>query len=137
VAAVMHDAWATGTLDGQYTLGLTGLDAAALRESATGSASFKWNAGTLRHVSLEGKGAPLTFATLSGRFTIRNGSVTCEDCKMQSAGQLYTVTGSATFARDLDFRRVASGASAYAISGPLDRPRGEAVPIPASEAKLH
>jgi len=47
------------------------------------------------------------------------------------------VTGSATFARDLDFHLVTSGASAYAISGPLDKPRVEAVPVPASEAELH
>ena len=137
VATLMHDAWATGTLDGQYTLGLTGLDAAALRDSATGSASFKWTTGTLRHINLEGKGTPLAFSTLSGQIAIRSGAITCDVCKMQSAGQLYTVKGNASFARDLDFHLATSGASAYAISGPLDKPRVEAVPVPASEAELH
>jgi hypothetical protein len=137
VATLMHDAWATGTLDGQYTLGLTGLDAAALRDSASGSASFKWTTGTLRHINLEGKGTPLAFSTLSGQIAIRSGAITCDDCKMQAAGQLYTVKGNASFARDLDFHLATSGASAYAISGPLDKPRVEAVPVPASEAELH
>ena len=137
VATLMHDAWATGTLDGQYTLGLTGLDATALRDSATGSASFKWTTGMLRHISLEGKGTPLAFSAMSGQVAVRNGAITCDDCKMQAIGQLYTVKGNATFARDLDFRLATSGASAYAISGPLDRPRVEAVPVPASEAQLH
>jgi hypothetical protein len=137
VATLMHDAWATGTLDGQYTLGLTGLDATAVRDSATGSASFRWTTGTLRHISLEGKGTPLAFSAMSGQVAVRNGAISCDDCKMQSAGQLYTVKGNATFARDLDFRLATSGASAYAISGPLDRPRVEAVPVPASEAQLH
>jgi hypothetical protein len=137
VAAIMHDAWATGTLDGQYTLGLTGIDPAALRASATGSASFNWTAGTLRHISLEGKGTPLAFSTLSGQIAVRSGALSCDDCKMQSAGLLYTVKGSATFARDLDFHLATPGTSAYAISGPLDKPRIEFVPVPASEAKLH
>jgi hypothetical protein len=30
-----------------------------------------------------------------------------------------------------------TGTSSYAIFGPLDKPRVEAVPVPASEAKLH
>jgi hypothetical protein len=137
VAGLMHDAWATGTLDGQYTLGLTGLDATALRDSATGTASFKWTTGTLRHITLESKTTPLTFSTMSGQIAIRNGAITCDDCKMQAAGQLYTVKGNATFARDLDFHLTTSGASAYAISGPLDKPRVEVVPVPASEAQLH
>jgi hypothetical protein len=137
VASLMHDAWATGTLDGQYTLGLTGLDAAALRDSTTGSASFRWTAGTLRHITLESKATPLTFSTMSGQIAIRNGTITCDDCKMQAAGQLYTVKGNATFARDLDFHLTTLGAGAYAISGPLEKPRVEAVPVPASEAKLH
>jgi hypothetical protein len=55
---------------------------------------------------------------------------------MQAAGQLYSVKGNATFTRDLDFHLATSGASAYAISGPLEKPRVEAVPVPASEAKL-
>ena len=137
VATLMHDAWAAGTLDAQYTLGLTGLDAAALRDSANGSASFNWTAGTLRHVALENKGTPLSFSTLSGQIAIRNGSITCDDCKMQSAGQLYTLKGNASFNRDLDIHLATSGATAYAISGPLDKPRVEAVPVPASEANLH
>lgn len=137
LATAMHDPWATGTLDGQYTLGLTGLDAASLRDSATGSASFKWSGGTLRHIALEGKPTPLAFATLSGQLAIRNGSISCDACKMQAIGQLYTLKGNASFARDLDFHLESTGADSYAISGPLDKPRVEAVPVPASEAKLH
>ena len=74
VATLMHDAWATGTLDGQYTLGDAGLDAAALRDSATGTANFKWTGGSLRHIVLEGKAAPLSFSSLDrpGRRPKRN-----------------------------------------------------------------
>lgn len=137
IATLMHDAWASGTLDGQYTLGLMGLDAAALRNSATGSATFKWSGGTLRHIALEGKGTPLSFSSLAGQLSVRNGALSCEDCRLQSGGQVYSLKGNATFARDLDFRLDSSGDVSYAISGPLDKPRVEAVPVPSSEAKLY
>ena len=136
VAALMHDAWATGTVDGQYTLGMAGLDAAALRESASGSASFKWTGGSLHHVMLEGKGAPLSFSSFGGQVVLRNGSFVCDTCTLQSAGESYDVNGSASFSRTLDIRLESSGRGAsYSISGPLDQPHVEAVPSPPSEAK--
>jgi hypothetical protein len=136
VSALMHDPWATGTLDGQYTLGLSGLDPASLRASATGSASFKWTGGSLRRVVLEGKGTPLSFSSFGGQVALRNGSLVCEACKLQSAGEALDVSGSASFARALDIRMESSGHGAsYAISGPLDQPHVESVESPHSEAK--
>jgi hypothetical protein len=136
VSALMHDAWATGVLDGQYTLGLTGMDAAALTTSASGSSSFKWTGGSLRHILLEGKGSPLSFASFGGQVALRNGSLTCEACKLQSAGETFDVSGSTNFGRTLDVRleNSAHGAS-YAISGPLEEPQVEAVKTPPSEAR--
>jgi hypothetical protein len=137
VAALMRDPWATGTLDGQYTLGMAGLDAAALRDSATGSASFKWSGGSLRHVVLEGKGGPLSFSSLGGQVVLRNGSLSCEACKLQSAGDSFDVKGGVSFSRNLDIRLERSGGgTSYAISGPLDKPQVEALPATPSEAKL-
>jgi uncharacterized protein involved in outer membrane biogenesis len=136
VSALMHDPWATGTLDGQYTLGLSGLDPASLRASATGSASFKWTGGSLRRVVLEGKGTPLSFSSFGGQVALRNGSLVCEACKLQSAGEAFDVSGSASFARALDIRMESSGrGDAYAISGSLAEPHVESVQSPRSEAK--
>jgi AsmA protein len=136
VATLMHDAWATGTLDGQYTLGLSGQDGDALRASASGSASFKWTGGSLRHVVLEGRGAPLSFTSFGGQVALRNGNLACETCKLQSAGESFDVSGTASFARALDLRLEGPGRGAsYTISGPLDQPRVEAVQSAHSEAK--
>ena len=136
VAALMHDPWASGTVDGQYTLALAGLDAAALRDSASGSASFKWTGGSLRHVVLEGKGAPLSFSSFGGQVVLRNGSFVCEACKLLSAGESYDVNGSASFSRALDVRLENSGrGDSYAISGPLEDPHIEASQSPSSQAK--
>ncbi|MGA9566609.1 MAG: AsmA family protein [Candidatus Korobacteraceae bacterium] len=137
VATLMHDAWATGTLDGQYTLSVSGLDATTLRDSATGTANFKWSGGTLRHIVLEGKAAPLSFSSLTGEIAIRNGALNCDDCKLQSGADVYQVKGNASFARNLDLQLRRPDEPSYAITGPLDKPRVEAVPTPSSEAKLH
>jgi len=136
VAGLMHDTWATGTLDGQYTLGMAGSDAAALRDAATGSATFKWTAGSLRHVVLEGKGAPLSFSSFGGQVVMRNGSFVCEACKLQTSGESYDVSGNASFSRTLNVRLENSGrGSSYAISGPLEQPHVEAVQSQPAEAK--
>jgi len=137
IATLMHDPWATGTIHGQYTLGVAGLDAQALRNSATGSAAFEWSGGTLRHIMLEGEGTPLSFSSLAGHVSIRNGALICEDCKLQSGGHIYGLEGSVSFTRDLDIHLQSAGTISYAISGPLDKPRVEAVPVPASQATLH
>jgi uncharacterized protein involved in outer membrane biogenesis len=137
VAALMHDAWATGTVDAQYTLGMAGLAPATLRDSASGSASLKWSGGSLRHVVLEGEGTPLSFSRFGGQVLLRNGSFSCEGCTLQSAGDTYDVKGSATFSRALDIRlEHAGGGASYAISGQLDKPRVEVVPVLSSDGNV-
>ncbi len=136
VAALMNDAWATGTLDGQYNLGIAGVTGEALRESATGSASFKWTGGSLRHLILEGKTGPLSFSSFAGQIALRNGNLSCEGCKLRSADENYDVSGGANFGRTLDINLASPGrGDSFAISGPLDNPRVETVPAPSSEAK--
>jgi hypothetical protein len=136
LGALMHDPWASGTLDGQYTLGLAGADSPGLRDSANGSASFIWSGGTLRHITLEGRTTPLSFSVFKGQVLIRNGVLSCESCPLKSSGDLYQVKGTASFARNLDLRLEGSGDTAFTVSGPLEKPRVEAVPVPSPEAKL-
>ncbi len=134
LAALMHDNWATGTIDAKYSLAMSGLNPAALRNSADGSAVFTWDGGSLRHVMLDARGTPVAFSEFTGSLTLKNGTFTLMDCNMQSAGERYTVKGTASFDRNLDLRFERTGGHIYAVSGPLDKPRVEAVPAPAAEA---
>jgi AsmA family/AsmA-like C-terminal region len=137
VAALTHDPWATGTIDGEYTLGVAGATASAIRDSASGTASFKWTGGSLRHVALDATGIPLTFSSFDGQAVLRNGTISCQGCKLQTTGGSYDVTGDASFNRTLDARIENSGKGvAYVISGPLEKPNVEPVPAPSSEAKV-
>src|SRR5208337_5628841 len=84
LGTLMHDNWAGGTVDAQYSLAMRGLSHTSLRDSATGSADFTWNDGSLRHVVLDGRGAPLAFSNFVGKVALANGMFTLVDCKLQS-----------------------------------------------------
>ena len=137
LASLMHDNWATGNLDAKYSLAMAGLTTASLRDSTSGSAVFSWQGGVLRHVTLDPRGTPVSFSDFAGTVRLQNGSLDLTDCKLQSTGGGYEVKGTASFNRNLDLRFQHVGGRTYAISGPLEKPRVEAVPPPPSaEAAL-
>lgn len=137
LAALMHDNWATGTIDAKYSLALAGLTPAALRASADGSAVFSWVGGSLRHVALDSRGLPVSFSDFAGTVSLQNGTLNLTDCKLQSPSGSYIVKGTASLDRSLDLRFESAAGRAYAVSGPLDKPSVEAIPAPAAaEAAL-
>ena len=136
LAAVMHDNWATGTIDARYSLTMSGLSAAALRNSAGGSADFSWNAGSLRHLILEERGTPVTFSELAGKLALQNGVFTATDCTLQAPGGSYALKGTASFDRNLDLRLERSGGRSYAVSGTLEKPVVVSAPARPAEASL-
>jgi uncharacterized protein YhdP len=136
LSSLMQDTWATGNVDGPYGLELAGLDDATLRDSATGSADFTWSGGSLRHVTLEGRGAPMAFSSFTGKLTLQHGIFRLQDSRLQSGPAVYAVKGTASYDRNLDLRLERSGGRSYAISGPLDSPKVEPVATAATEALL-
>jgi len=136
LATLMHDNWATGAVDAEYSLTLSGLTAARLRSSASGTADFNWTAGALRHVTLDSHGVPIAFSKFSGKVALQDGTFTLTDCKMHSSGNLYAVNGTASYDRSLSMKLERSGGQSYVISGTLDNPAVQAVNAPAAEASL-
>jgi hypothetical protein len=136
LAALMHDNWASGTADARYSLSMRGLSANALRDSAEGSAGFTWNAGALRHVTLDGHGTPVAFSQFSGQVTLRQATFALTECKLQTGSGSFAVKGTASFDRILDVHLERSSGPSYVISGPLDKPRIVTVTTPAAEAAL-
>ena len=137
LGSLMQDNWATGTLDSKYSLAMAGLTSAGLRDSMSGSAVFAWQGGVLRHVTLDPKGAPMSFSDFAGTVTLQNGTLNLADCKLEATGGSYEVKGTASFDRNLDLRFERAGGRIYAISGPLEKPHVETVPPPPSaEATL-
>jgi AsmA family/AsmA-like C-terminal region len=135
VASLMQDNWATGSIDGSFSLVLSGLTAAKLRTNAGGTADFTWNNGSLRHVSLDSHGVPVSFSKFTGKLALQDGTFTFADGKMQSSGASYTVQGKASYDRTLTMKLERSSGPSYLISGTLDNPHVQAVTAP-SEASL-
>ncbi len=76
LATLMHDSWAAGAVTRNTAWRCDGSDADTLRDSATGSADFTWNDGSLRHVVLDGQGAPLAFSNFAGKVALEKGTFT-------------------------------------------------------------
>jgi hypothetical protein len=136
LAILMHDPWANGILSGQYTLGLVGSNPDALRDSASGSATFKWTTGSLRHMTLAGQGTPLSFADFEGNVTLQKKTLSCQGCTLKTNGATYTVSGSSGFDRSLDVKLERASGPSYSVSGPLESPRVEPLATTPAQAKL-
>jgi uncharacterized protein involved in outer membrane biogenesis len=135
LSAAMKDNWATGQLTGKYGVSLRGATAASLRDSITGSLDFAWTAGSLRHVALEGRPAPLNFASLEGVLSAADRKLSCTEVKLFSGNAAFDVSGAASFDRTLNFSLKRSGGTSYAISGSLDKPQVQALPSPVTQAQ--
>ena len=136
LGSLMHDNWATGSVDATFSLSLSGLTAAKLRSTAGGTADFAWNNGALRHVSLDSRGAPVSFSKFTGKLSLQDGTFTCSNGKMLSGSASYTVKGTASYDRSLAMKLERSSGPSYLISGTLDNPRVQTVAAPAAEAAL-
>ncbi len=136
LGSLMHDNWATGSVSGDFSLVLSGLTAANLRSTASGSADFTWSNGVLRHVLLDSRGTPVAFSRFLGKISLQDGTFTLSDGKLQSAGIAYNVKGTASYDRNLAMKVERSSGPSYLISGTLDNPHVETVTAPAAEASL-
>jgi len=136
IASLMHDNWATGSVDADFSVMLSGLTADRLRSTAGGTADFTWNNGALRHVSLDSRGTPMAFSKFTGKVSLQDGTFTFSNGKMQSGSASYAVKGTASYDRSLAMKLERASGSTYVISGTLDKPEVQAVTTPAAEASL-
>ena len=136
LGSLMHDNWATGALDADFSLTMSGLTTAKLRSTAGGAADFTWNNGVLRHVSLDGHGTPVAFSRFAGKVSLQDGTFTLTDGKMQSARASYAVKGTALYDRSLKIEMERSGGPSYVVSGTLDQPTVKPVTTTSAEVAL-
>jgi hypothetical protein len=122
LGAWMHDPWGTGTLSGSYQVTLVGWKAEELARSASGSADFEWRNGALPRLSLGAPGA-LRLRLFSGRMTLRDRTLTFSAAHLDASGGPYSLSGTASFARELDLTLTGRDSREYTITGGLARPR--------------
>jgi hypothetical protein len=122
LAAVMQDDWAAGTVSAKYRVVMAGLAAQELASSVSGNASFDWQGGILRHLTLDGHSGPLEFKQLVGQLECHDRVLTVAQGKMTTSSGVYQVSGTASLGRQLGLK-LRNGGRAYDVSGPLDNPK--------------
>lgn len=120
LGSLMGDPWGSGTLGGAYQITLSGWKAEELARSASGSAEFELRDGSLARLSL-GAG-PLRLHRLSGRVLLRDRTLTFTDAHLDAAGGPYSLSGTASFTRNLDLTLTGKDSREYAVQGALARP---------------
>ncbi len=136
LARLMRDPWATGTVDADYDAALRGWTAAELAATSAGSGRFTWKNGSLNRALLPGTAVPLRVRRFAGQLSMRESRLTIPEARLESPAGEFTVTGSATFSRQLDLRVARGSSRAFAVTGTLAQPQVSAVALPQTEAAL-
>jgi hypothetical protein len=82
---------------------------------------FEWKNGVLRHVTLRGA-QPLRIKRFTGTVQLDDARLTFPAGKMETPEGIYTVSGTSTFARAIDFK-LTGRVRSYTITGTLERPQ--------------
>lgn len=127
LAGLMQDNWAAGKSRSTYHLTLSGSSAGQLAASLTGTASFDWQRGVLRHLILDGRSGPLQFKDFSGTVAVGSRSLALMPSTMTTSAGVYQIGGTASLDRRLGitFR---NKAHVYELSGSLEKPKINVTP---------
>ena len=136
LADAMNDSWIMGSATAAYRASGSGLTAAELFASATGTLQVRVWAGALPHIVLAEKTAPLQMRELTARLVLRNAKFEVENGKLLAADGIYQVSGTASFGRVLNLKLTREGAPGFDITGTLSAPRVLQVAAPETRAAL-
>ncbi len=135
LGGAMRVSLGTGSIAGQVEAAMSGWTASELLATLHASVDFDWRHGVLRHFSPSE--APLTINDFAGHLTLADGLVEITQSKLTSPSGTYAVSGTASFARQLDLKLAREGGPAYIMSGSLDKPHIQpAPPAPEKQAAL-
>ena len=139
VAAVFHEKWGAGAIDGAASLTLEGYSASDLAGSARGTFQWDWARGSLGSGAPGAAGAPamprlanLEKASLTGpqaaKFPVNfsrwraSGTIADRTLKLDPADRTNLVTGTISFNRELDLSWPVSEDTALHLAGTLAHP---------------
>ncbi|MEO6119216.1 MAG: AsmA family protein, partial [Terriglobales bacterium] len=113
--ALLRSPLGAGTLRLTYDLTMRGADAASLRTSTAGQATFRWMNGTWR---TSGAAPAVQFSEWTGALKLRDEAVDLTESLMQTRTGPYQVSGRAGFDRELSLR-LSGPRDQMLVSGPL------------------
>lgn len=132
IAQLMHDDWASGTVAGTYRVSASGWTEPELLASTEAVMDFTWSDGILRHIALNGSGAPLRLRRFSGTAQWHDGRLEFKPSRMETPDGIYVISGTA--GQQLNLKLQTRDAHAYTISGTLEKPH--VTSLPTSETQV-
>ena len=136
LAEAMHDGWVTGTAKATYRATTSGLSAVELFSSANATLQVEARDGLLPHIALASGTGPLRMRRLVGRLLLRDGKFEIVDGKLETAGGIYQLSGTASLGRTLDVKLVRDGTHGFNITGTLTEPHVAPATTPETRAAL-
>ena len=119
----MNDGWITGSANASYQVSVAGLTSQELLDSAAGTFQLDASEGELRHIVLDDGGTPLQMHRLTARLLLDKGTFEVEDGKLETASEMFRISGTASLTQMLNLKLIREGSSGFSIVGPLARPR--------------
>jgi AsmA family/AsmA-like C-terminal region len=135
VAELMHDGWVAGSGDAKYEFTASGWSVRDLLSAAELNAEFFISDGIFPHVVLTSGSGPLGGKTFSGNIGLHEGEIAISDAKLVSANSVYTISGTASLAGELNLKITAEGIPGFVISGTVLETRVTANPTTAASLK--
>jgi hypothetical protein len=105
----MGDEWISGSANAKYQMELAGFSSAELMASAKGTMRFEMRDGGLPHIVVAS--VPLRVRRFTGVFTLLQGEVQLQEATLEAPSATYSVTGTASMNRKLNFRLVPEGSA--------------------------
>ncbi len=122
VGALMSDAWVSGTADGKFELDGTGDSIHELLASSTGKLQFAMRNGRFTHVEIPGFAGPLQVRRFAGELHLTKNMWELLTGKLEARDGMYTVSGTASTDKGLDFVLTRGDERAWTLAGTLAKP---------------
>lgn len=122
VGAAMNDSWATGTVDGKFSLTTSGNSLPELLEHAEGDLQFALRNGVLTHVDLPDAPRPFAVHSFTGSLAVKSRVWRLSDGKLESHDGLYQASGTATPGSGLNIRLTRGDEQTWNVTGTLLKP---------------
>ena len=129
----MRSNWITGTARGSYELRLSGWTATELNATARGTLTLFAREGTLPRFGPTA--GPVKFQTLEATLAAGQSLVVVSQGKLENAQGVYAISGVGSFVRKLDLKFQREGGRGFAVTGSLDIPHFETLPLTEEAAK--
>jgi hypothetical protein len=136
LAALMHDGWVAGTASATYQASTSGTNLTQLLASATATVDVDASTALLPHITIETAAEPLRINHFLGTLNLLDGDIDFKESKVEIAGNVYQINGTANLGQKLNLRLERDGSTGFEITGTVTEPRISTTTTREAEAAL-